>query len=609
VIQNFSVSVLFSRRNLFQQQIATSRGVSSELTSAQHPGMGSSKSHLSFALKCLSLLLHLAGGAVYNGVVDSRASWQFLNRFCFNPTPESVQVTDVEALKLYGLFSYTVYYKIGDKPSLMIYYDGFDSWHKVTGADLTCEERRNISTAEVHLWKRQGALIDAVKNDVSNYQIKVQGLVIFRSAVPVYFFVAAANCPTGCHSAFCEAPVQIQYNIKFTNGKQLFKEQFSCDEQGIMELRILFLIAYAFLSFVGVSIAYNLAKENKFHHTVRLLMYSIDLKLVGQICHLIDLSRYAHSGIGIAGFMVCGYMLEIVSEVMLVLLLIVLAKGWTIYRRKISASGRVKIAIYFTFFLVVSCIARAFSVAKFDPSRVVYYYESAPGKFLIAMWFLIWVWFLHASAMTFKDNKRKRRFYIKFCTLYGLWFLLIPLLLIASITVDDSRRARFSVAWELIAFFIAHLSLLAMYNPNTSCNKTFPFHANTSDMLGITKPGRNARGELQIVRQMPQAESQRALMPEQNGYDTPTGHCTNQHLIASSLAALENTEDMFEEVARLLGSSDPFWILRDSGTRLHKGLTSVAPQAKELRTALMDFEEDDRDVDLPDEEETHMKTR
>ena len=39
--------------------------------------------------------------------------------------------------------------------------------------------------------------------------------------------------------------------------------------------------------------------------------------------------------------------------------------------------------------------------------------------------------------------------------------------------------------FEMVLIASAQAMLTAMYNPNTRCNKSFPFHAKTSDMTDI----------------------------------------------------------------------------------------------------------------------------
>jgi len=56
---------------------------------------------------------------------------------------------------------------------------------------------------------------------------------------------------------------------------------------------------------------------------------------------------------GIVGFLFLGRLLQGASETTFLLLLIMLAKGWTICCRKISARGRVKIAIFGTLYACV----------------------------------------------------------------------------------------------------------------------------------------------------------------------------------------------------------------------------------------------------------------
>jgi len=538
---------------------------------------------------------------VYSGVVDSLVPWQYLHRFCFKPTPQTItDLRDINQLKHFGLFFYSVYYNSKDKPSLMLFYDGFDSWTQVRNSSLTCEERRQYLSAEIHLWLLDGKIVSQSKNDVSNYDIKVEGYVIFRASYPTYFFISAANCDKSCNSAFCQGSLQLQYEFLLSNGLDRSDKQFSSDEQGILEILLVFLLIYILLSIFAFGVGYALAKLQKLHHTVVLLIYSIILQLIGVVCRLINYVQYSSNGQGVPAFEVAGCILQVVSNVLVVLLLILLAKGWTIYRKEISATGRMKIAVYFTFFLLFSCVVQWLAVYQFDPSMVVSPYESTPGFILISLWFLMWAWFLHASYTTFKNSKQKRGFYKKFCTLFGLWFIIIPLLYIASIKVDNSKRARFAVAWELIYMSVAHVALLILYNPVTRCNKTFPFHANTSDMLGI--PRLETRVELQgdgrlLGNSNDEEQGQNESIPK----DLP-------HVVENAVAALNSAESAFEETALLLGSHDPYYIARDSGNRLFQGLSGCRRVAGDLREALQDINDEDRDTDLPGEDEVRLRS-
>ena len=63
------------------------------------------------------------------------------------------------------------------------------------------------------------------------------------------------------------------------------------------------------------------------------------------------------------------------------LLLYLLAKGWTVVRRKISPNGRVKIAIVFTIYFCISIVTLIMYESRSSSEKekeIVYLYGSSP---------------------------------------------------------------------------------------------------------------------------------------------------------------------------------------------------------------------------------------
>ena len=120
-------------------------------------------------------------------------------------------------------------------------------------------------------------------------------------------------------------------------------------------------------------------------------------------------------------------------------------------RRKISASGRVKIAIFASFYVLLHLSTRWFALTQVDKGRIVYEYERAtcerwlaltntffalasltrsrryetpPGIALQYSRVFAALWFAYACYTTQKDfPNNKRRFYKKYSLVFGLWFL------------------------------------------------------------------------------------------------------------------------------------------------------------------------------------------
>ena len=156
---------------------------------------------------------------------------------------------------------------------------------------------------------------------------------------------------------------------------------FSADEIGILELSITFLALYTILGLAAYfGVKKQLQKQNKYHYTVRLLIYSIVLEWLGLVCMVNHLDDYSVNGVGSERLYKYSKFCQSGSDLLLVLMLVLIGKGWTIVRSKLSAQGRVKIAIFFTSYAIMTGVLRHYTMKVMDKGLVTYEYETGPGK-------------------------------------------------------------------------------------------------------------------------------------------------------------------------------------------------------------------------------------
>jgi len=60
-------------------------------------------------------------------------------------------------------------------------------------------------------------------------------------------------------------------------------------------------------------------------------------------------------------------------------MLVLVGKGWTIVRRKLSAQGRIKIAVFFCCYSIMMMVMRYYSTRVMDKGLVIFEYETGPG--------------------------------------------------------------------------------------------------------------------------------------------------------------------------------------------------------------------------------------
>ncbi|RWS10598.1 hypothetical protein B4U79_15302, partial [Dinothrombium tinctorium] len=89
-----------------------------------------------------------------------------------------------------------------------------------------------------------------------------------------------------------------------------------------------------------------------------------------------------------------GRALRAVSTLTFLLLLILLAKGYTITRARLKRKSAIKIGAFMTIYTIIYITLFLFEAKFFDPGEVLYIYESPAGYGLIALRIVGWIWFI-----------------------------------------------------------------------------------------------------------------------------------------------------------------------------------------------------------------------
>ena len=95
---------------------------------------------------------------------------------------------------------------------------------------------------------------------------------------------------------------------------------------------------------------------------------------------------------------------------------------------------------------------------------------------------------------------RKHGFYNKFGALFTAYLVALPVLTAVTGNVSVTRRQIFIEAWSTALLIFAQLVFLILYNPYWHANKSFPFHTQTPQDLGII-------AEIARATEVPQALS------------------------------------------------------------------------------------------------------
>lgn len=276
-----------------------------------------------------------------------------------------------------------------------------------------------------------------------------------------------------------------------TNAKDddILRHEFSADEFYILPIDISFTIMYILVLGVSVLFAYLLRQRQLFHTTYKMYMVSIGLWTFSLLLYSIAYGKYANTGYKEHGTEYAARAFGTMSYLTFILMLILMAKGYTITRGKLTSASTIKISVFFTLYFVTFAVLFIYESLVFDPGEVLYLYESPPGYGLITMRLLGWAWFCYSVFFTLKHYKSKSMFYYPFFIFYTVWFWSGPIVTIIAMTIMDLWvREKTVVGVENLVAFCGHIFFLILTRPQAA-NKNFPYHVRTSQIGSLMGTG------------------------------------------------------------------------------------------------------------------------
>ncbi|CAG6014887.1 unnamed protein product [Menidia menidia] len=375
----------------------------------------------------------------------NRSDWVFLTRFCF--------LTD------FGRLDFRFRYpKSRCCQNILLYFDDSSQWPAVyKRPEKNCYQKEAVLRPEnnqvINLTTRYTWSGCVVEGDGNEEVLSCVGGRSFRSVRERWWYIALSKCGgEGLH---------LEYEMKLTNGQSFWTQHFSADEFGILETDITFLVIFSLV-----------------------FLLSCYFALLSLLFHCVYWGLYARDGVGNGSLKILGKLLFSVSFLVFLLMLILLGKGFTVTRARISHSGSVKLSIYMTVYTITYVILFIYEAEFFDPGEVLYAYDSPAGYGLMALQLVAYVWFCYAVLVSLKHYPEKQPFYVPFFTTYTLWFFAVPVMaLIANFGIPRWAREKIVNGIQLGIHLYAHIVFLIITRPSAA-NKNFPYHVRTSQ-IGI----------------------------------------------------------------------------------------------------------------------------
>jgi len=180
---------------------------------------------------------------------------------------------------------------------------------------------------------------------------------------------------------------------------------------------------------------------------------------------LIHYGIYHSDGIGVPSLDKFSTVMDTFSRLSFILLLILLAKGWTISTDEIRHREFVILAMVILSISYFSLIIWDFAAR--DPASTLYVYESVPGGLILGLVGVTGLWYAVTIFMSYRqeDDPMKKSFYLKLGILYTMWFAALPILVVIGIALDPWVREKVVRSMNLTLTTVAYTILAYLLWP------------------------------------------------------------------------------------------------------------------------------------------------
>ncbi|XP_072776887.1 transmembrane protein 145 isoform X3 [Taeniopygia guttata] len=296
---------------------------------------GGSRGGSPLLLPLLLLLLPARAAPKYvRGRISTKEDWVFLTRFCF--------------LSDFGRLDFHFRYPEAKCcQNILLYFDDPSQWPAVYrrgGKDCLAKESviRPENNQVINLTTQYAWSGCQVLPGVSGRVLSCSSGRSFRSVRERWWYVALSKCGGG--------GLELEYEMVLTNGDSFWTRHFSADEFGILETDITFLLIFILIFLLSCYCGYQLKGRQLLHTTYKMFMAAAGLEVLSLLLSCVYWGQYGCDGVGHGPLKLLGKLLFSISFLIFLLMLILLGKGFSVTRGRISAGGSVRLSVYMTLY-------------------------------------------------------------------------------------------------------------------------------------------------------------------------------------------------------------------------------------------------------------------
>jgi len=290
---------------------------------------------------------------------------------------------------------------------------------------------------------------------------------------PRFWYFVLADCTNKLHD--------VHYRMHAVQAAMSsWNEEFGSNELGLNTTYLTFFFVYVlFLTIHGISTWKLQRKLSYLHPMLKLFLIVLVVNFIAVFVLLLHYGSYARNGIGMPSLLKAGEILVIVSRCFFMLLLLLLARGWTISHERLTKKWLVVTLV--VSYLVVSIIILGYDYSARDPKLTK---EPRTVEILTVLLNVVWLafasWFTYAiffDSYRHEENPHKKSMYLKLGVLFSPWFILPAVVSFLVFAMDPWARDRAIAIFNLCISTGAYIVLIFLF-----------WHSRAEEYFSITVP-------------------------------------------------------------------------------------------------------------------------
>lgn len=204
------------------------------------------------------------------------------------------------------------------------------------------------------------------------------------------------------------------------------------------------------------------------HPVPKLFTAGLAFALCGILLNVFHCLKFAFDGKGFESAAIVGGILDICSQTLLMLLLLLLAKGWAITRKELT--WRPLLFSVWAFYGLVHVLLYVWDLTELDVIDDIDAYQTWPGWLMLILRIGIMAWFLFClrATMAFEHQKSKLDFFLHFGAASLVWFIYLPIVALIALQVPVLWRTKLLLGIVYSANFLAYAVMAHLLWPTRS---------------------------------------------------------------------------------------------------------------------------------------------